>query len=202
MPPPRPPADGPNRFFGRAALRTTPSTIPWDGWLARLRVCRLSSSAAHGVSFKRPCGLMDKALVFGTKDCRLESCQGHICHWATSRSCSHWGRLIQLIASGPNDRECFTCQRMAPLPTNVRERPVPLFLYDRGTTCYLLGKCSPGNAPDAATCASASCVASCAFVLCSRGRALQRPPTGTSSRDCWVAHCPPVLATPLWRPPM
>jgi hypothetical protein len=26
---------------------------------------------------KRPCGLMDKALVFGTKDCRFESCQGH-----------------------------------------------------------------------------------------------------------------------------
>ena len=25
----------------------------------------------------RPCGLMDKALVFGTKDCRFESCQGH-----------------------------------------------------------------------------------------------------------------------------
>jgi hypothetical protein len=27
---------------------------------------------------KRPCGLMDKALVLGTKDCRFESCQGHI----------------------------------------------------------------------------------------------------------------------------
>ena len=27
--------------------------------------------------FDRPCGLMDKALVFGTKDCRFESCQGH-----------------------------------------------------------------------------------------------------------------------------
>ena len=26
-----------------------------------------------------PCGLMDKALVFGTKDCRFESCQGHRC---------------------------------------------------------------------------------------------------------------------------
>ena len=26
----------------------------------------------------RPCGLMDKALVFGTKDCRFESCQGHL----------------------------------------------------------------------------------------------------------------------------
>ena len=25
-----------------------------------------------------PCGLMDKALVFGTKDCRFESCQGHV----------------------------------------------------------------------------------------------------------------------------
>ena len=24
-----------------------------------------------------PCDLMDKALVFGTKDCRFESCQGH-----------------------------------------------------------------------------------------------------------------------------
>ena len=26
----------------------------------------------------RSCGLMDKALVFGTKDCRFESCQDHI----------------------------------------------------------------------------------------------------------------------------
>ena len=25
-----------------------------------------------------PCGLMDKALVFGTKDCRFESCQGQL----------------------------------------------------------------------------------------------------------------------------
>ena len=25
-----------------------------------------------------PCGLMDKALVFGTKDCRFESCQGQV----------------------------------------------------------------------------------------------------------------------------
>ena len=28
-------------------------------------------------SCKWPCGLMDKALVFGTTDCRFESCQGH-----------------------------------------------------------------------------------------------------------------------------
>ena len=33
----------------------------------------------RGVSLylRGPCGLMDKALVFGTKDCRFESCQGH-----------------------------------------------------------------------------------------------------------------------------
>ena len=41
----------------------------------------LSFTDAVGVgeqfSFTRPCGLMDKALVFGTKDCRFESCQGH-----------------------------------------------------------------------------------------------------------------------------
>ena len=29
------------------------------------------------IRLARPCGLMDKALVFGTKDCRFESCQGH-----------------------------------------------------------------------------------------------------------------------------
>ena len=28
-------------------------------------------------AIQRPCGLMDKALVFGTKDCRFQSCQGH-----------------------------------------------------------------------------------------------------------------------------
>jgi hypothetical protein len=32
---------------------------------------------AKHILFNWPCGLMDKALVFGTKDCRLESCQGH-----------------------------------------------------------------------------------------------------------------------------
>ena len=31
------------------------------------------------VQVRRPCGLMDKALVLGTKDCRFESCQGQCC---------------------------------------------------------------------------------------------------------------------------
>ena len=37
-----------------------------------------------GINFEWPRGLMDKVLVFGTKDCRLEYCQGHVaplgCH--------------------------------------------------------------------------------------------------------------------------
>ena len=32
--------------------------------------------AVGPADFRLPCGLMDKALVFGTKDCRFESCQG------------------------------------------------------------------------------------------------------------------------------
>ena len=38
------------------------------------------------------CGLMDKALVFGTKDCRLESCQDQKkveTRWACLVGCRH-----------------------------------------------------------------------------------------------------------------
>ena len=45
-------------------------------------------SIAHAVA-NWPCGLMDKALVFGTKDCRFESCQGHYCCTMVSSSQSH-----------------------------------------------------------------------------------------------------------------
>ena len=36
-----------------------------------------------------PCGLMDKALVFGTKDCRFESCRGHFVSWRYNPNCPH-----------------------------------------------------------------------------------------------------------------
>ena len=39
-----------------------------DGVAGACELCR-------STCFKRSCGLMDKALVFGTKDCRSESCQ-------------------------------------------------------------------------------------------------------------------------------
>ena len=35
------------------------------------------STQADRLILQWPCGLMDKALVFGTKDCRFKSCQGH-----------------------------------------------------------------------------------------------------------------------------
>ena len=45
---------------------------------ARVNVRCVVDEALPFVRIKqRPCGLMDKALVFGTKDCRFESCQGH-----------------------------------------------------------------------------------------------------------------------------
>ena len=45
---------------------------------ARINVIFVVNLSIPSVRIKqRPCGLMDKSLVFGTKDCRFESCQGH-----------------------------------------------------------------------------------------------------------------------------
>ena len=47
---------------------------------ARINARSVVNRALPFVRMKqRPCGLTDKALVFGTKDCRFESCQGHAC---------------------------------------------------------------------------------------------------------------------------
>ena len=48
-----------------------------------------------------PCGLMDKALVFGTKDCRLESCQGHACAFVGPAACPRHAARCHL---GPRQR--------------------------------------------------------------------------------------------------
>ena len=45
----------------------------------------------------RPCGLMDKALVFGTQDCRFESCQGQ-----------KFGESDSWIESSSGSAECAT----------------------------------------------------------------------------------------------
>ena len=43
------------------------------------------------ILFKRPCGLMDKALVCGANDCRFESCQGQV---MTRRPVNPGGRQV------------------------------------------------------------------------------------------------------------
>ena len=63
---------------------------------------RGSQGGSDGGSVKGPCGLMDKALVFGTKDCRLESCQGHICYW--HRAAHHRRRIGFSLASRASGR--------------------------------------------------------------------------------------------------
>ena len=60
-------------------LATELSATPWT-----CAVMERVANSQRGLNVNWPCGLMDKALVFGTKDCRLESCQGHghcyLCH--------------------------------------------------------------------------------------------------------------------------
>ena len=48
-----------------------------------------------------PCGLMDKALVFGSKDCRPESCQGHACAFVGPAACPRHAARCHL---GPRQR--------------------------------------------------------------------------------------------------
>ena len=58
-------------------VRPGVSSVPMTSCL-RAYSMQLSLISADWQSTSRPCGLMDKALVFGTKDCRFESCQGHV----------------------------------------------------------------------------------------------------------------------------
>ena len=62
-----------------------------NGWKRYFKVLSFRGARMHvvacfgGICF---CSLMDKALVFGTKACRFESCQGHVVARRASRSCS------------------------------------------------------------------------------------------------------------------
>ena len=58
--------------------------------------------------YKRPCGLMDKALVFGTKDCRFESCQGQV-----RKLCSNW-RSVVLVKQPLNTCVASVSSRLQP----------------------------------------------------------------------------------------
>ena len=54
-----------------------PRNPPFAGKSIAPRRSTLADRGRNSV-WQWPCGLMDKALVFGTKDCRFESCQGQL----------------------------------------------------------------------------------------------------------------------------
>ena len=56
----------PQKLLGRAVLGAQAASLQ----------ARSSSVFLCSIFLMWPCGLMDKAFVFGTKDCRFESCQG------------------------------------------------------------------------------------------------------------------------------
>ena len=75
-----------SRFEPRACHSFTPPAPALESFMEAITRTLSCTSALCAVVVEyfyfaqcitRPCGLMDKALVFGTKDCRFESCQGH-----------------------------------------------------------------------------------------------------------------------------
>ena len=59
-------------------------------WWVSVNACGKSDDFGHAHHCTWPCGLMDKALVFGTKDCRFESCQGHFSRFANPSCSFNW----------------------------------------------------------------------------------------------------------------
>ena len=65
-------------FLAPCWIRYMRSSLSIHGDSPLMPACGKSDDFVHANHCTWPCGLMDKALVFGTKDCRFESCQGHI----------------------------------------------------------------------------------------------------------------------------
>ena len=122
---------------------------------------------------------MDKALVFGTKDCRFESCQGHAFRNVASvrRSVGLHGRLVQCqfarVIKGfdlrPNARNCAwvrvpqLAQLLLPswgllFPCGWRGMPGPALLQFSGGGSSLQIGC-PLYTPARRLCCGALCVA-------------------------------------------
>ena len=82
-----------------------------------------------------PCGLMDKALVFGTKDCRFESCQGQL-----------FQKILSLLGEGvtPSLRNSKSGAR-APMKGTCAEHPRMTWNM---CPCQQTGYSSVGRASD------------------------------------------------------
>ena len=90
---------------------------------------------APGALASRPCGLMDKALVFGTKDCRFESCQGQL-----------FQKILSLLGEGvtPSLRNSKSGAR-APMKGTCAEHPRMTWNM---CPCQQTGYSSVGRASD------------------------------------------------------
>ena len=73
--------------------------IPEAETSRRASLCHACRLLREPQGNKRPCGLMDKALVFGTKDFWFESCQGHAARNARIATPDHVGRLDPLAVA-------------------------------------------------------------------------------------------------------
>ena len=78
---------------------------PWRCKCSHLRGATLSRKGGHSAC-QWPCGLMDKALVFGTKDCRFESCQGQFSPRASFRS--RWVARLHCGGSADGNASSFS----------------------------------------------------------------------------------------------
>ena len=77
---------------------------------------------------------MDKALVFGTKDCRFESCQGH-------EYCSD-SRLLSVLLDH-NHTQCGDCKERSD-PCHCK---CTTHMYDRQVPCARQNNCACVTAP-------------------------------------------------------
>ena len=120
-----------NTHFGTDWGAESAQQCPWTAGAHRGPRQQRVKCARYCECVRRPCGLMDKALVFGTKDCRLESCQGHMSDWPRHCHIRQPG-IGPLLARGAT----FECEARGPpclprwrgRPPNKREgnaRPPP-----------------------------------------------------------------------------
>ena len=111
-----------------------PRNPPFAGKSTTPRRSTLADRGGNSV-WQWPCGLMDKALVFGTKDCRFESCQGQL-----------FQKILSLLGEGvtPSLRNSKSGAR-APMKGTCAEHPRMTWNM---CPCQQTGYSSVGRASD------------------------------------------------------
>ena len=121
-----------SKTCGKLLVRPLRTELMWCGCGLRVSDSPLRRSEEENA---RPCGLMDKALVFGTKDCRFESCQGQL-----------FQKILSLLGEGvrPSLRNSKSGAR-APMKDTRAEHPRMTWNM---CPCQQTGYSSVGRASD------------------------------------------------------